>query len=135
MAENTAMPLWLDIKTEYIDENFEKVVQYLHQGAKHPTSRDSFYVTTVQLIEKRIEKLISQIADIPLQEDIEKSIDLNIACRMCGVYLLAYTEVASESKLKAYSIMLQMLAHIVPNSSQELTDTAISILLGKIGGK
>ena len=34
MAENTATPLWLDIKTEYIDENFEKVLQYLYQGAK-----------------------------------------------------------------------------------------------------
>ena len=135
MAENSAMPLWLDIKTEYIDENFEKVVQYLYQGAKHPTSRDSFYVTTVQLLEKRIEKLVSQIADIPLQEDIEKSVDLAVACRMCGVYLLAYAEVTSEAKLKAYSIMLQMLAHIAPNSSQELTDIAISILLGKIGGK
>ena len=135
MAENSAMPLWLDIKTEYIDENFEKVVQYLYQGAKHPTSRDSFYVTTVQLLEKRIEKLVSQIADIPLQEDIEKSVDLAVACRMCGVYLLAYAEVNSEAKLKAYSIMLQMLAHIAPNSSQELTDIAISILLGKIGGK
>ena len=135
MAENSAMPLWLDIKTEYIDENFEKVVQYLYQGAKHPASRDSFYVTTVQLLEKRIEKLVSQIADIPLQEDIEKSVDLAVACRMCGVYLLAYAEVTSEAKLKAYSIMLQMLAHIAPNSSQELTDIAISILLGKIGGK
>ena len=28
VAQNSAMPLWLDIKTEYIDENFESVVKF-----------------------------------------------------------------------------------------------------------
>jgi hypothetical protein len=44
MADNVATPLWLDIKTEYIDQNFEKVVSSLVQGAKCPATRESFYV-------------------------------------------------------------------------------------------
>lgn len=135
MAENTATPLWLDIKTEYIDENFEKVLQYLYQGAKRPASRDSFYVTTVRLLEKRIQELITQTVSVPLQENLTDSIDPSVACRMCGIYLLAYAEVESEFKLKAYSVMLLALAHIVQNNAQELTEIAVANQLGRIGGK
>ena len=42
MADNVATPLWLDIKTEYIDQNFEKVVSYLVQGAKRPPQETPF---------------------------------------------------------------------------------------------
>ena len=35
MAEKSAMPLWLDIKKEYIDENFEGVISYLHKRVKN----------------------------------------------------------------------------------------------------
>ena len=49
MAENTAMPLWLDIKKEYIDENLDGVLNYLHKRVKNTALQDSFYQTTVNL--------------------------------------------------------------------------------------
>ena len=47
MAENTAMPLWLDIKKEYIDENLDGVLNYLHKRVKNTAPQDSFYQTTL----------------------------------------------------------------------------------------
>ena len=54
MAENSAMPLWLDIKKEYIDENFEGVLSYLQKRVKNTSLQDSFYQTTVNLLEDRV---------------------------------------------------------------------------------
>jgi hypothetical protein len=30
--EKTSVPLWLEIKPEYIDENIDKVLEYLYKG-------------------------------------------------------------------------------------------------------
>ena len=38
--ENT--PLWLDIKTEYIDANLDKVISYLTKEA-YKSAHDAFY--------------------------------------------------------------------------------------------
>ena len=79
--------------------------------------------------------MITQTVSVPLQENLTDSIDLSVACRMCGIYLLAYAEVESEFKLKAYSVMMLALAHIVQNNAQELTEIAVANQLGRIGGK
>ena len=64
MAENTAMPLWLDIKKEYIDENLEGVLSYLHKRVKNTALQDSFYQTTITLLEDRVKALIQAIAEV-----------------------------------------------------------------------
>lgn len=92
-------------------------------------------MTTVRLLEKRVQELITQTVSVPLQENLTDSIDPSVACRMCGIYLLAYAEVESEFKLKAYSVMMLALAHIVQNNAQELTEIAVANQLGRIGGK
>lgn len=135
MADNVMTPLWLDIKTEYIDQNFEKVVKYLVQGAKRPATRDSFYVMTAQLLEKRVEQLTSSIIAVPLQEDLPDNIDIATACRMCGLYLLTYAEVSSDLKRKAYSVMLHLLSVLSPNCAEELSEFSLANMLGKVSGK
>ena len=70
MAENTAMPLWLDIKKEYIDENLDGVLNYLHKRVKNTALQDSFYQTTVNLLQERVKSLIKTITDAPLQENM-----------------------------------------------------------------
>ena len=82
MAENTAMPLWLDIKKEYIDENFEGVLSYLHKRVKNPDLQDSFYKTTINLLEDRVRALIESITSSPLQENMCRDEELTLVCRM-----------------------------------------------------
>ena len=54
MTPSSSTPLWLDLRTEYIDDNFEKVVEYLRNADKN----DSFYKKTKELFEQRIEQLL-----------------------------------------------------------------------------
>ena len=42
MATTDKTPLWLDLKKEYIDDNFNKLQTYLHDSAEKG-SKDSFY--------------------------------------------------------------------------------------------
>ena len=46
----TSTPLWLDLRTEYIDDNFDNLVEYLRKADKN----DSFYKKTIDLLEQRI---------------------------------------------------------------------------------
>ena len=41
MAQNST-PFWLEIKTEYIDANLDKVIEYLSKEASN-SETDSFY--------------------------------------------------------------------------------------------
>lgn len=40
MKTQTSTPLWLDLKIDYIDENFNKVFNYIYQN--FTTKRDPF---------------------------------------------------------------------------------------------
>lgn len=134
MAENTAMPLWLDIKKEYIDENIDGVLCYLHKRVKNTALQDSFYQTTVNLLEERVQSLIQTITAAPLQENMCKDEDLSLVCRMCAMYLLVFPE-DTELRRNAYSLMLQSLLLLCHQYEQELAELSIANLLGRVSGK
>ena len=132
MAENTMTPLWLDIKKEYIDENFEGVLKYLHKMVKNPELQDSFYQTTINLLDERVQALIESVAAAPLQENMCKDSDLELYCRMCGLYMLTFQE-DSEVRRNAFSVMLQCLLLLSQQRMQELAELAIANTLGRVG--
>lgn len=134
MAETSAMPLWLDIKKEYIDENFEGVLSYLHKRVKNPALQDSFYNTTVNLLEDRVKSLIESITSVPLQENMCKDEELALVCRMSALYVLVFPE-NTELRRNAYSLMLQSLLLISHQHEQQLAEFSISNLLGCVTGK
>jgi hypothetical protein len=134
MTGNTAMPLWLDIKKEYIDENFDNVISYLHKRVKNTELQDSFYKTTLSLLEARIKSLIETITSSPLQEDMCKDEELEIVCRMCGLYLLVFGE-DSQTRRNAFSLMLQSLLLLSHKNELKLAELAVANLLGRVGAK
>ena len=134
MAENTAMPLWLDIKKEYIDENLDGVLNYLHKRVKNTALQDSFYQTTVNLLQERVKSLIKTITDAPLQENMCKDEDLALVCRMCAMYLLVFPN-DTELRRNAYSLMVQSLLLLCHQHEQELAELSIANLLGRVSGK
>ena len=134
MPENTAMPLWLDIKKEYIDENFGSVVTYLHKRVKNAEYQDSFYNTTVGLLEARVKSLIENVTSAPLQHDMCKDEELELYCRMCGLYLLVFGE-DSQLRRNAFSLMLQCLLLVSHQHELQLAELAISNILGCVGSK
>ena len=128
------MPLWLDIKKEYIDENFQNVVNYLHKTVNNPEYQDSFFNTTISLLEARVESIIESVTSAPLQGDMCKDEELELICRMCGLYLLVFTE-DSELRRNAFSLMLQCLLLVSHMNEQQLAEMAIANLLGRVGTK
>ena len=131
MSENTMTPLWLDIKKEYIDENFEGVLKYLHRMVKNPDLQDSFYQTTVNLLEERMQALIESVTAAPLQENMCKDADLKLYCRMCGLYILTFPD-DSELRRNAYSLMLQCLLLLSQQHIEELAELSVANLLGRM---
>ena len=134
MAENTAMPLWLDIKKEYIDENFEGVISYLQKRVNNATYQDSFYNTTINLLDERVKALVSTVTSAPLQENMCKDEELEFICRICGLYQLVFPN-DSELRRNAYSLMLQSLLLLSHQSEQQLAELSIANLLGYVTGK
>ena len=134
MAENSAMPLWLDIKKEYIDENFEGVLTYLHKRVKNVALQDSFYQTTVNLLDERVKSLIESVTSAPLQENMCKDEELELVCRMCALYILVFPD-NTDVRRNVYSLMLQSLLLLSRQYEQQLAELSIANLLGRVPGK
>lgn len=128
------MPLWLDIKKEYIDENFEGVLTYLHKRVKNVALQDSFYQTTVNLLDERVKSLIESVTSAPLQENMCKDEELELVCRMCALYILVFPE-NTDVRRNAYSLMLQSLLLLSRQYEQQLAELSIANLLGRVPGK
>ena len=61
-------PLWLDLRKEYIDDNFAKLQEYL-KGCAVKQTNDSFYSITIDLMRQRVDDLLSTISMRPLYHE------------------------------------------------------------------
>lgn len=68
MATTDKTPLWLDLKKEYIDDNFAKLQSYLRDCAEHGT-KDAFYNTTIELFRERVSDLLRDLSERPVYAD------------------------------------------------------------------
>ena len=53
-------PLWLDLRKEYIDDNFTKLQKYLRECMVNKT-KDSFFNITIDLMRQRVEDLLDMV--------------------------------------------------------------------------
>ena len=86
MKTQTSTPLWLDLKIDYIDENFNKFFNYIYQN--FTTKRDPFYDITINLLEKRIDSLVQEYQDQQLLYDENLALDkekLFFTARLLGL--------------------------------------------------
>ena len=84
MATIDKTPLWLELKKEYIDDNFEKLQAYLQEKSRAQV-KDSFYDTTIELLRERVKVLLDKMAETPIY--VEKQNDKSTSFH---VSLLAY---------------------------------------------
>lgn len=122
-------PLWLEIKTEYIDANLDKVIQYLSKGSA--MSGDSFYQETVKLLSRRIRELIDSMAESKICEDNTGTADGKIVnLRLLGAYLLIQESWTDSLTHEAFFYFIKTLVEILPDEyTESLTETAINCLL------
>ena len=125
MAANASTPLWLDLKKEYIDDNFEKLLGYLKN--KHDArANDSFYNTTINLLKERVEELVQQIASRPIYGENPETEQVKFNARLLASYLLIENE--GSLALSAYVAFIRELMILSPRFADRLIQTAIERL-------
>ena len=91
MAKTDKTPLWLDLRKEYIDDNFEKLRSYLLECSTNASKKDSFFDTTIELLRARVEDLIAAIASRPIfAEEVDRNSGMyngfsHRLHRVCGI--------------------------------------------------
>ncbi len=123
MTPSSSTPLWLDLRTEYIDDNFEKVVEYLRNADKN----DSFYKKTKELFEQRIEQLLEEMSNRSLYADPANKDTTLKAARMLAVYLLTHSHSAKFSA-EAFVALAKTLASLWPDHAKTLINKSIERL-------
>ena len=88
MATTEKTPLWLELKKEYIDDNFSKLQAYL-RDCSEKSETDSFYATTIELFRERISDLLRDISERPIFAEEQDRQQLTSNVSMLATYLLA----------------------------------------------
>ena len=81
-------PFWLDLRKEYIDDNFPKLQEYL-KGCSINKTKDSFFTITIELMRKRVEDLLNTISMRPLYHEEQDRKTLEFHVGLLATYLLA----------------------------------------------
>ena len=120
MAETNQAPLWLDLKKEYIDDNFNKLQTYLRESMESG-HKDAFYTTTINLFRERISDLLREISERPIYADEQKRQQLSTAVNMLATYLLADGD--HSLALPAYVAFMNGLRQMNPSLSELIVRT------------
>ena len=122
MATTDKTPLWLDLKKEYIDDNFNKLQTYLRDFAEKG-SKDSFYTTTIELFRERISDLMRDISERPVYAEEPERQQLSANVSMLATYLLA--DGAHTLALPAYVAFMNCLRQMNPSLSDLIIRTVM----------
>lgn len=122
MATTDKTPLWLDLKKEYIDDNFNKLQTYLHDSAEKG-SKDSFYTTTIELFRERISDLVRDISERPVFTEEQQRQQLSSNVSMLATYLLADGD--HTLALPAYVAFMNCLRQMNPSLSDLIVRTVM----------
>ncbi|MBQ8959209.1 MAG: ATP-binding protein [Bacteroidales bacterium] len=107
------VPLWLDINPELIDQNFEKVLEYL----KNSNKTDSFYQITLEILFKRGKDLLETLKTRPVyfgESTTQDKDTLIFETRLLAAILLSNSAMESATKKRLVMPMLNLLGLLVP---------------------
>ena len=122
MTTSNKTPLWLDLKKEYIDDNFNKLQTYLRDSIEKD-NKDAFYATTIQLFRERISDLLHEMAECPLFADEQERQQLSANVSMLATYLLA--DDSHTLALPAYVAFMTGLRRMNPSLSDLIVKTVM----------
>lgn len=132
MTQQTA-PIWLKMKPDYIDENFENVVVYLSDP---DTEHDNFFYLTLQLLDERVQLALDDNLKSPLWLD-DSTIDseqlLEQHVKYARLYISFLLSCSQEHVLRS-SVICSLLYHIMciePSASEELLRKIIECCTSK----
>lgn len=117
MKASSSTPLWLELRKEYIDDNFDQLLTYMKECSSK-TQRDSFYETTLSLMRERVTELTQKLSAKPLfqEQDDESVTTFNV--RLLATYLLSSP--TDSIALQAYVALMSELRLLVPKFSDQI---------------
>lgn len=129
MSKNEKTPLWLELKKEYIDDNFEQLKVYLRKLSDQ-SYPDKFYEETVGLLRRRICDLNNEVATQALyscdgeqKNETTDTTQKTFKASLLATYLLI--EKNNNLLCPAYLALMNELAQLHPNHARELTRLAV----------
>lgn len=125
MGTLSKTPLWLDLKKEYIDDNFDKLLPYLKENEKN--TQDSFYEQTLQLLHDRVKELIDTLAECPIYEEERDSEARTFNVKLLATYLLSKPH--DDLVLPAFVAMTNELMSLTTKFYEELGKVTMSCLM------
>lgn len=123
-------PLWLELRKEYIDDNFDKLLVYLKD---YSMRQDSFYKVTLDLLRSRIEELVHVEATRPLYAEADEKDCIRFRAKLLAAYLLV--EQDTPLAISAYVALMDNLRLLVPERTDEIVETTLKRLRYKHLGK
>ncbi len=114
--KNSSTPLWLSLRTDYIDDNFDKLVDYLRN---QDDKTDNFYKQTLSLLEQRVGELIDSESKKRIYEDVYNQENSLFNVKLLAVYLLTIDKTAIHYIDALVALMVELM-RITPRRSQEL---------------
>ena len=111
MSTINQTPLWLNLRTDYIDDNLEKLQSYL-KNYSSPHQRDAFYETTINLLHERITMLLDELTSRPIYDEDSKDQAI-FEAQLLATYIL--TDPNAPTALPAYLSLIRILHSLHPN--------------------
>ena len=124
MSTINQTPLWLNLRTDYIDDNLEKLQSYL-KNYSSPHQRDAFYETTINLLHERITMLLDELTSRPIYDEDSKDQAI-FEAQLLATYIL--TDPNAPTALPAYLALIRILHSLHPNYQTQLLRIAIQRL-------
>ena len=125
--------LWLELKPDYIDANFEQVLSYLQSFRNDNQSEDTFYRTTLDLMRQRAQELVQEestraIGDGERNDAERDSFHIRLLC----LYLLTERDTRNATYKEAYFTLVFNLVRFAREKSlsdmEDLLRLALEII-------
>lgn len=125
MNTKSATPIWLQLRKEYIDDNFIGLQDYLQEKSKDKTS-DAFYETTIELLRQRIKVLLDEMAGTPIYVERRNDKSTIFHVSLLATYLLVDCD--SSLATTVYVAFMKGLQELHPRLSGHTLKSAVDRL-------
>lgn len=110
MTTTEKTPLWLKLKKEYIDDNFDDFLSYMKSHCGKDNNTDPFYETSLSLLEEGVEALLQQMVSTNLYDEMPSSESCDRNIRLLACYLLVCPK--GTLALSAYVALMLQLSYV-----------------------
>ena len=126
MTTTEKTPLWLHLKKEYIDDNFDELRRYL-ADYNGDAKNDYFYQITIDLLRQRIEDLITTISRKSIYDKDDERSKTVLNASLLATYLLSASD--DQLALAAYIAFMWQLRTLNPRFADATIKMSVNRLM------